>query len=243
VQCIGQGLCDCGTLISGTVLACADFAVPAGGSLEVKNTSDTVSYGTLAVDGSGHYSGNVSIPSTGSYHLVATIDPADPFAARFAPVTVTRTITVGTSNSLASITLGIVSGYHCSGLVYFPLKDTLDVSDSYQGVTVLLTYNTTLLRWTNTTARAYPGCPTATPACPAAANVQRTIRFAGNLLQADYSTSGSSCPALGAGSLNDVTVIPTVVSTSPFNATASLAAGNGSRWYCGTATTWTITEH
>jgi hypothetical protein len=239
--------CAAGTPINGIVIGCGNLA-PTAALVEIQPAAGGAPYGILATDASGHYSGTVDIPADGSYRFVVHADAVnDPFAARFATSTITRTLTVAGPNNIPVTTLPAATGYHCSGLIYFPLADTLHLTDSREGVTVTLTYNAGTSSWSVTLGRNYAGC--AAFSCPAQNGVQRTWTLSGNLIQTSYtrSTGGSgappaNCPQLSASTIADISLTATLVSASPFNATASLAAGNGSRWYCGNSSTFTLTE-
>jgi hypothetical protein len=239
--------CATGAPISGIVIVCGNLA-PTAALVEIQPAAGGAPYGILATDARGHYSGTVDIPADGSYRFVVHADAVnDPFAARFATSTITRTLTRAGPNNIPITTLPAATGYHCSGLVYFPLADTLHLTDSREGVTVTLTYNAGTSSWSVTLGRNYAGC--AAFSCPAQNGVQRTWTLSGNLIQTSYtsSTGGfgappADCPQLSASTLGDISLTATLVSASPFNATASLPAGNGSRWYCGNSSTFTLTE-
>jgi hypothetical protein len=239
--------CAGGTPISGIVIGCGNLA-PTAALVEIQPAAGGAPYGILATDASGHYSGTVDIPADGSYRFVVHADAVnDPFAARFATSVITRTLTVAGPNNIPTTTLPAATGYHCSGLIYYPLKDTLSLTDSDEGITVTVTFNGTTLLWSFSAARNYAGC--ATFSCPAQNGVQRTWTFTGNQVQTSYTRSAggigappANCPQLSASTFGETPLTVTLTSASPFHATASLAAGNGSRWYCGRATTYTLTE-
>jgi hypothetical protein len=239
--------CAGGTPVSGIVIGCGNFP-PTAALVEIQPSAGGAPFGILATDASGHYSGSVNIPADGSYRFVVHADAVnDPFAARFATSVITRTLTIAGPNNIPVTTLPAATGYHCSGLLYYPLKDTLRLTDSDEGITVTLTYNGTTTTWTFGTARNYAGC--AASGCTAQNNVQRSWAFNGSQIQTSYtrSSGGASstpvnCPQLSANTLGDVNVPLTVTSASPFNASGTLAAGNGSRWYCGRVSQFTLTE-
>jgi hypothetical protein len=240
--------CATGAPVSGIVIGCGNFP-PTAALVEIQPSAGGAPYGVLATDANGHYSGPVNIPADGSYRFVVHADAVnDPFAARFATSTITRTLTVAGPNNIPTTTLPAATGYHCSGLIYYPLSDTLHLTDSREGVTVTLTYDAGTARWINTLGRNYAGC--AAFSCTAQNNVSRSWIFTGALIQTTYtrSTGGgfphppANCPEVSASTLGDISLTATLVAASPFNATASLAAGNGSRWFCGNASTFTLTE-
>jgi hypothetical protein len=239
--------CAGGTPVNGIVIGCGNFA-PTAALVEIQPSAGGAPFGILATDASGHYSGSVNIPADGSYRFVVHADAVnDPFAARFATSVITRTLTVAGPNDIPTTTLPAASGFHCSGLIYYPLADTLHLTDSWQGVTVTLTYDAGTSRWIGSLNRNYAGC--ATFSCTAQNGVPRTWIFSGNLIQTSYTRSSggfphppANCPEVSALSFTDVSLTASLVSASPFNATASLAAGNGSRWYCGNSSTFTLTE-
>jgi hypothetical protein len=177
----------------------------------------------------------------------ASSDPTlDPYGARFgaaSPITVT--LTSGQDNTVPTLTVPPATGFHCATLVYYPLPDVLHLTDSQNGAFVL-TWNTTRNTWFVQTSLAYAGCPARGCAGSGASKVVYGYQiFNGGTLQGfyGYNTASGNCPTAFSNSTQvDFALALTVPSPSPFQAGATLAAGNGSRWYCGGAANYTLTE-
>ena len=233
------------TAVSGTVLGCGNFAL--AGAI-VRFTAGGQPIGQFTADASGTYSGLMTLPEpTTTVQVTATADAqTDPYATRFGtsnPTTVT--LTGGPPSTIPTLTVPAAAGFHCSRLVSYPLPDVLHLTDSQNGAFVL-TWNTTRNTWFVQTALAYVGCPArGCPASGASKVVYGYQIFNGGTVQGfyGYNTASGNCPTAFSNSTQvDFSLALTVQSTSPFQAGATLAAGNGSRWYCGGAANYTVTE-
>jgi hypothetical protein len=233
------------TAVSGAVLGCGNFAL-AGAVVRFAAGGQPI--GQLTADACGTYAGLVTLPEpTTTVQVTATADAqTDPHAARFgasSPITVT--LTGGQPSPIPTLTVPAAAGFHCSQLVSYPLPDVLHLTDSRNGAFVL-TWDTTRNTWFLQTALAYAGCPARGCAGSGASKVVYGYQiFNGGTLQGfyGYNTASGNCPTAFSNSTQvDFALALTVPSTSPFQAGATLAAGNGSRWYCGGAANYTLTE-
>jgi hypothetical protein len=192
---------------------------------------------TGVTDAGGHYSGSAALTAATTVQI--TFAPGDPFAARFAAAATAPATLAPGPNALPTVTVGPAPGFFCSGLVDYPLAATLHLTDSIEGAYTLHNAGTGA-GWTAGRRIAYPGCGT----CPAG-SVAHSFTVAGSLLTSGfgYRPPSGPCPSAAATATSpDVSATLTVTSSSPLLATGAVAAGNGSRWYCGAAVSWTLSE-
>lgn len=241
----GPCCCEAGTPITGTMRGCGSFGV--AGTVTVKSTDNATTYGTISVPASGSFSGAVAIPSSGLYNIHYVISPSDAYAARFVDTVTQRTLTINVTNNLGIVALTAATGYSCANLVYFPLANTLHVTDSYDNKTVSIVHQAGTQQWPGIlVATPYLGCVTYSCAAVPGAFKRWTFDGAGNAIGTAYTaiTAAALCPSTGPSTHIDSlgTASLSVTSESPFMATGTLAGGNTSRWYCGNSTTFTLTE-
>jgi hypothetical protein len=242
-----------GAQVAGIVTGCGLFpAVKA--VVEIQPAGGGTPYATLTADDHGHYSGTVPIPVSGTYRFVTKPHATDePYAARFATGTVDRTLTLGAVNNIPITFLTPAAGFHCTPLVYYPVGN-LVVTDPYYNRTYICSWEDlgSVQRWRGTRAGlSYPGCG------PCGAVNHATLGGDSFYLFSSITTyqfihiytddnTANRCPTFifsGSSGFIDVAQINmTVTSQSPLEATASIPAGNSSRWYCGAAVTFTMRE-
>lgn len=230
--------------ITGQVKGCANTGV-AGCTVTVRDASNIAVYATGITDLNGNYGLDAAIPADNTSARIS-VDPGGPYASRFAPfgpVLVTlRTLPIGTP--LGVQVLNAASGYHCSGIVYFPLASTLQMTDTVIGNTTLTWGTGGPSQWGGTVNYNYPGCSmfgcTAIASCP----VTFTMVGGSNNLRGYARSAGGSCPNNAGGTTNvagrDVTL--TLTSTSPFRASGTITVQSDSLYCTNVPFTRTLTE-
>jgi hypothetical protein len=219
---------------AGGVAGCGGLGLPAA---TLTLTAAGTTLWTGATDAHGLYSGSAALTAATAVQIAVT--PGDPFASRFTTPAATPATLAPGPNTLPTITVGPATGYYCSGLVYYPLAATLHLTDSLEGAYTLKNAGTGA-GWTAGRRIAYPGCGP----CPAG-SVAHSFTVAGSLLTSGfgYRPPSGPCPSAAATATSpDVSATLTVTSVAPLLATGAVAAGNGSRWYCGAAASWTLSE-
>ena len=124
---------------TGQVNGCAGMGVPSC-TVTIVDASTAAVYATAITDATGHFSTSGTIPASPT-NVRVNLTPGDTYAARFAPYPGwATTVSFGSNvlNVTAFVPLGLASGYHCSGLAYFPLAATLHMTDSVIGAVDLV---------------------------------------------------------------------------------------------------------
>ncbi len=226
---------------TGQAVGCGGFGLP-NAMVTIADYTTHATYWTGQADSNGSFSGSAALPpQQTTCEITVAVASSDPFAARFvAPYTGITYLSPGSNNLRTVGSPATATGYACSKFLYYPLKTTLKLADSVNG-TFTLVFGAG--GWSGSRLVPYAGC--SSKGCPAFDSVHYAYTLGPSQNQGFYyyiPISGLCPNPNGLSSRLDVTFGLTVTSVSPFLATGSLAAGNSSYWYCGTAVSWTLSE-
>lgn len=239
---------------SGKIVACGPTGSAIGVPSCAVNFTDTsgaggTTYATYTTDGSGNYSGPgiATIGSTTTMWIHLT--PGDTFASRFAAFTpVSRPINTG-PNAIPSQSLSPASGYLCSAFAYFPISNSLTITDSVL-ITGGVAFNRVGSQWLTPTSPYplynFPACGS----CTAQSNVGVIISMSGGAsattsISVKLNSFSGVCPQTGTtGGANYITTGFTycsLTSTSPVTISGNHTYSNNII-YCSNSPTITIHE-
>jgi hypothetical protein len=180
--------------VSGNVLGCNSIGL-AGAVVRFGPISGTDIYGVLTANSSGHYSGDISVPSPGTtVHFYGSPPTGALYATRFLPGgDNSSVISPGDNVTLPNVNMSAAVGYHCMrGLqCAIPVLGTLHATDPLFGAfTWVFGANGKPNSWSAVANPSYSGVA----GCPGQGSIAFGWRW-DDVPEIDWVSAGGGCPS------------------------------------------------